>query len=193
MPEFLCLELESHANLRMPRRAKRTSHLAKLRITKKRVRRSKARRIREVKELSANLQLHPFANHKLFAERKIRVVDSIAAQVGKISRCIPSDLISRVPKTIDIDDRRTGRSRAVITGARGNLRARHVWPLQSVSKSRVGKADAQRRSRLERQDCRYRPSTDDRIQHAIHIMSNPAPVANRHIHYRRHNKAVGRI
>ena len=66
----------------MPRRAKRTGYLPELRIAERNVGRGKPRRVGEIEEFAAHLQLHALADGKLLAEGEVRIVDSVAAQIG---------------------------------------------------------------------------------------------------------------
>jgi hypothetical protein len=83
----------------MPRAIQGGSHLPECRVAERYIGQPESRSIGEVEELSSNLQLHTLANRNLFTERKIGVVDSVAAEIGKVPGGISSYLVSRILET----------------------------------------------------------------------------------------------
>ena len=73
---------------------------------KRGIRKAESRRVRKVEELAANLDLHVFVKRKLFADRKVGVMNSVAAQSIEIARGVPGNLVAGIGKTAGIEDRR---------------------------------------------------------------------------------------
>ena len=77
------LELESQTKLHDARRAARRgrSDVAESAVAVVQVWKAETRRVGEVEEFGAKLELHLFADREFFAEREIDVVDAVGAQV----------------------------------------------------------------------------------------------------------------
>src|SRR5215470_9632398 len=97
------LEFEPHADLGVARGTQGSCHLAELRVAEERVRGREARRVREVEELPAHLQLHGLVDRELLAEGEVGVVDAVAAQVREVAGRVAGDLVAGVRKASRVE------------------------------------------------------------------------------------------
>src|SRR5579864_870027 len=84
--------------------------LPKSRIAPKRVGDGKSRCVEEVEELATDFQPHAFPGNKCFFDGDINVVNSIGSEAGKISRCVPRLLVTRVCEAVRIQSALPGES-----------------------------------------------------------------------------------
>ncbi len=74
-------------------------------ISKARVRRCKARMIGGVEDLRSHFQLHAFFELETLVDIQVHVVDAVDPQPGKVARSIARNLVARIRKAVDIEDR----------------------------------------------------------------------------------------
>src|SRR5579859_6092058 len=167
----------------MARRAERAGNLAKLRAAKVGVRNIEARRIGEIEELTAHLQLHALANAELFAERKIGIVDAVAAEIREIARSVARNLVARKRETACIENGIAGGGSLMVAEAGRKLRANEVRALVAVGeKRRISVHDDRNgRTSLERENRGRGPAADNGVQDTVHVAANPAIAANGNI------------
>src|ERR1700733_12544550 len=124
-------KLEPQSKLHNARRAARRgrSDVAESAVAIVQVGKAEARRVREVEELAAKLELHLFADREFLGEREIDVVDAVGTQVREVARRVAGSLVAGIGKAGGVEERgvagtveEVGRS-LVVADAAGNLRA----------------------------------------------------------------------
>src|SRR3984885_7357357 len=100
-------KLESQTELHNARRAARRgrSDVAESAVAIVQVGKAEARRVREVEELAAKLELHLFADREFLGEREIDVVDAVGTKIGEVARRIAGGLVTGIGEASGVEER----------------------------------------------------------------------------------------
>ena len=138
-------------------------------------------RVEGIEELASDLQLHALSHQERFGESNINILNAIGAQIGEVARRIAGLLIARIRKATQVEHAGAGQGGPVWAHSTPRIRAHNVRPLVAICNRWCGHANGNRLSRLIGQTVGDAPTSDHRIQNAIHALSNPASSPDRNV------------
>ena len=149
-------------------------------------------RIQEVKELTARVYVHTFADSELLGDPEVQVVNTGNAAITEIAGSAAVHLVRRFRERADVE------VFGVSVHYRINTRpaawmACEVGALTAVSHVVGGRTDIDRLSRLECRKSGNAPASDHRIQTTIHVPAQEPPTAERQLVNNREGQPVGCI
>ena len=149
-------------------------------------------RIQEVKELTARVYVHTFADSELLGDPEVQVVNTGNAAITEIAGSAAVHLVPRFGERADVEVIGPSVHYGINTRPAARMTC-DVGALTAVSHMVGGRADIDRLSRLECHKSGNAPASDHRIQTTIHVPAQEPPTAERQLVNNREGQPVGCI